>query len=175
MASEAWFQQGTQERKLLCVCGIPGHSAKDCSRKEIAQCSMRGAKVHLDTERETNGGKHESVAMGPTLSTPDEEYWAALTLWNTAGMLVYIGCTDNTVTISDALPDAWPFTQFSKTPTERLPDWSGEAVLESANIPKKGNNNANARMFSVCLNILIPPISLKTHRVGRKLHFREKT
>ena len=75
------------------VCGIPGHFAKDCRNKETAQCSKCGEKGHLDRacKRQKDGGKHESVAMGPTLATPDEECWAALTQWKTAGMLVDSG------------------------------------------------------------------------------------
>ena len=50
-------------------------------KKETAQCSKCGEKGHLDRvcKRQRDGGKHESVAMGPTLATPDEECWAALT------------------------------------------------------------------------------------------------
>ena len=61
-------------------------------------------KGHLDRacKRQKDGGKLESVAMGPTMATPDEEYWAALTQWKTAGMLVDSGCTDHIMTNMDA-------------------------------------------------------------------------
>ena len=52
--------------------------------------------------------KHESVALGPTLVSLDEEYWAALTQWKTAGMLVDSGCTDHIVTNIDAFLDFMP-------------------------------------------------------------------
>ena len=92
------------------VCGIPGHFAKDCRKKETAQCSKCGEKGHIDRacKRQRDGGKHESVAMGPTLATPDEECWAALAQWKTAGMLVDSGCTDHIVTKIDAFLDFVP-------------------------------------------------------------------
>ena len=43
--------------------------------------------------------------MSPTLATLDEEGWAALTQWKTAGMLVDSGCTDHIVTNIDAFLD----------------------------------------------------------------------
>ena len=60
--------------------GIPGHFAKDCRKKETAQCKKCGEKGHLDRacKRQRDGGKHESVAMGPALATPDEESWQLL-------------------------------------------------------------------------------------------------
>ena len=78
------------------VCGIPGHFAKDCRRKETAQCSKCAKKGHLDRacKRQRDGGKHESVAMGPALATPDDEYWAALTRWKTVGKLVDSSCSE---------------------------------------------------------------------------------
>ena len=43
--------------------------------------------------------------MGPTLASPEEEYWAAITQWKTAGMPVDSGCTDHIVTNIDAFLD----------------------------------------------------------------------
>ena len=92
------------------MCEIPGHFAKECRRKETAQCSKCGEKGHLDRacKRQRDGGKHESVEMGPTLASPDEEYWATLTQWKTAGMVVDSGCTDHIVTNIDAFLDFVP-------------------------------------------------------------------
>ena len=123
------FKKGTKKGNCF-VCGIPGHFAKGCRRKKTAQCSKCGEKGHLDRacRRQRDGGKHESVAMGSTLASPDEEYWAALTHWKTAGMLVDSGCTDHIVT---NMMRSWilcPFNQWSEIPTERLPEWWAEAV-----------------------------------------------
>ena len=74
------FKKGPKRGNCF-VCGIPGHFTNDYRRKETQKCSKCGEKGHLDRacKRQKDGGKHESVAMGPTLATPDEEYWAALT------------------------------------------------------------------------------------------------
>ena len=100
------FKKGPKKGNCF-VCGIRRYFAKDCRRKETAQCSKCGEKGHLDRacRRQRDGGKHESVAMGPALASPDEEYWAALTEWKTAGMLVDSGCTDHIVTNIDAFLD----------------------------------------------------------------------
>ena len=83
-----------------------------------AQCSKCGEKGHLDRacKRQRDGGKQESVAMGPTLASPDEEYWAALTQWKTAGMLVDSGCTDHIVTNIDAFLDFVPIQSVVRNP-----------------------------------------------------------
>ena len=100
------------------MCGIPGHFAKDCRKKETAQYSKCGEKGHLDRacKRQRDGGKHGSVAMGPTLATPDEECWAALTQRKTAGMLVDSGCTDHIVTNIDAFLDFVPIQSVVRNP-----------------------------------------------------------
>ena len=45
------------------------------------------------------------MAMGPTLTVPDEEYWVAFTQWKTTGMLVDSGCKDYIVPKLDRLLD----------------------------------------------------------------------
>ena len=55
--------------------------------------------------RQKYEGKHESVAMGPTLASPNEEYWAALAHWKTASLVVDSGCTGKIATNIDAFLD----------------------------------------------------------------------
>ena len=54
--------------------------------------------------------------MGSTLASPDEEYWAALTQWKTAGILVDSGCTDHIVTNIDAFLDFVPIKSVVRNP-----------------------------------------------------------
>ena len=69
------FKKGPRKGNCF-VCWIPGLFAKDCRRKETAQCSKCGEKGHLDRacKRQRDGDKHESLAMDPKLASPDEEY-----------------------------------------------------------------------------------------------------
>ena len=99
-------------------CIVCGHFAEDCRRNKTAKCSKCVEKGHLDSacKRQRDGGKHESVAMGPTLATPDEECWAALTQWKTAGMLVDSGCTDHIVTNIDAFQNFVPIQSVVRNP-----------------------------------------------------------
>ena len=103
LAVKRHFKKRNKEGNCF-VCGIPGYFAKDCRRKKTAQCSKCGEKGYLDRacRRQRDGGKHDSVSKGPTLASPDEGYWAALTLWKTAGILADSGCTDHIVTNIDA-------------------------------------------------------------------------
>ena len=54
--------------------------------------------------------------MAPALATPDEEYWAALVKWKTAGMLGDSGCLDHILTNIDAFLDFMPFQSVDKDP-----------------------------------------------------------
>ena len=74
--------------------------------------------------------------MGPTLASPDEEYWAALTQWKTAGMLVDSGCTDHIVTNVDA------FLYF----------------LHIQSVVKNPNGEASRVVGRGCMRISIPSI-----------------
>ena len=100
------------------MCGIHGHLAKDCRRKENAQYSKCGQKGLLDRacQRNWDGGKHESVAIGPTLATSDEEYCAGLSQWKAAGILIDSGCTDPIVTNIDTFLDFVPLQSVVRNP-----------------------------------------------------------
>ena len=73
-------------------------------------------KGHLDRarKRQRDGGKHESVAMGPTLSTPEEEHRPPLTQWKAAGTLVNSSFRDHIMTIVTNI-DAIMDNQWSKS------------------------------------------------------------
>ena len=122
------------------VCGIPGHFAKDCGRKETAQCSKCGEKGHLDRayKRQIDGGKHESVATGPTMASSDEKYWASLTQWKTSDMLVDNGCTDHTVKNIDAFLDFVPIQSLVRNPNEEVSRVVGRGCVRISIPSNKG-------------------------------------
>ena len=102
--------------------------------------------------------------MGPTLATPDEECWAALTQWKTAGMLVDSGCTDHIVTNIDAFLDFLPIQSVVRNP-------NGEAVVgrgcENQHTLKQRVIPMQTQKCSVCAGLFFkPPISLNMHGVG---------
>ena len=122
------FKKGPKKGNCF-VCGI----SKDCRRKETAQCSKcgeNGEKGHLDRacKRHRDGGKHQPAAMGPTLASPDDEYWAALTQWKTAGMLVDSGCTDHILTNIDVFLDFVPIQSVVRNPNVEASRVVAEAV-----------------------------------------------
>ena len=106
------------------MCEIPEQFAKHYRTKETEQYSKCGEKGHLDRacKRQRDGGKHhESVAMGTTMATPDDEYRAALTPWKTAGVLVDSGRTYHIVTNTNTFLDIVKFQSLVRNP-------NGEAV-----------------------------------------------
>ena len=139
LAVKRYFKKGTTKGNYF-VCGIPRHFAKDCRRKETAQCIECGDKGHLNRacRRQKYGGKHESVAMGPTLAAPDEEYWAALTQWKTASMLVDSGCTDHIVTNIDAFLDFVPIQSVVRYPNREASRVVGKGVVRISIPSNKG-------------------------------------
>ena len=115
-------------------------------------------------KRQRDGGKHESVAMGPTLASPDEEYWAALTQWKTAGMLVDSGCTDHIVTNVDALLDFVPILSVVRNPNGdasrvvcrgcvriSIPSNKGEFQCELKNVLCEPDYSSNLLSVSRCM------------------------
>ena len=158
------FKKGPKKGNCF-VCGIPGHFAKDCRKKKTAQCSKCGEKGHLDRacKRQRDGGKHESVAMGPTLATPGEECWAALTQWKTVGTLVDSGCTDHIVTNIDAFLDFVPIQSVVRNPNGEasrvvgrgcvrisIPSNKGEFQCELKKVLCVPDYSSNLLSFSRC-------------------------
>ena len=133
------FKKGLKKGNCF-VCGIPGHFDKDCRRKETAQCSKGGEIGHLDRacRRQRDGGKQESVAMGPTLASPDEEYWSALTQWKTAGMLVESGCTDHIATNINAFLDFVPIQSVVRNPNGEASSVVGRGCARISILSNKG-------------------------------------
>ena len=110
------FKKGPMKRNCF-VCGIPGNFAKDCRRKETPQCNRCDERGQLDRacRRQREGCKHESVAMGPTMATPEKNR-AALIQWKTAGLLVDSGYTDHILTNIDVFRDFVPIQSVVRNP-----------------------------------------------------------
>ena len=111
------------------------------------------------------------MAIGPTLASPDKEYWAALSQWKTAGMLVETACTDHKVTNIDAFLDFVPIQSVVRNP-------NGEA----SRVVRRGcvrisipSNKANSKMFFfVCLTILQTSYQSQDARSGGKASLSRK-
>ena len=150
------------------MCGIPGHFAKECRKKETAQCSKCGEKGHLDRacKRQRDGGKNGSVATGPTLATADEECWAALTQRKTAGMVVDSGCTHQIVTNVDAFLDFVPIQSMVRNPNGETSRVVGSGCVRISVPSNKGEFQCELKNV-LCAGLFFkPPISLKMHGVG---------
>ena len=144
-------------RKENCfVCGIPGHFSKDCRRKETAQCSNCGEKGHKDRacKRQRDGGKQESVAIEPTLASPGEEYWAALTQWKTAGMLVDSGCTNHIVLNIDAFLDFVLFQSVIRNTNREASRVVGRCCVRISMPSNKGEFQCEFKNFLCVPDIL---------------------
>ena len=152
------FMKGPRKGNCF-VCAIPGHFAKDCTRKETAQCSKCGEKCHLDMacKRQRDRGKQESVAMGPTLAPTDGEYWAALTEWN--------GCTDYKVMNTDAFLN---FVSILSVVRKRRGFQSGGQMrCEDQPTLKQWGIPIRIQKCFVCAGLFFkPPISRKMHGMG---------
>ena len=76
--------------------------------------------------------------MGPTLASPDKEYWAALTQWKTAGMLVDSGCTDQIVTNIDAFLEFVHIQSVVRNPNGQASRVVGRGCVRISIPSKKG-------------------------------------
>ena len=89
--------------------------------------------------------------MGPTLASPDEECWAALTQWKTSGMLVDNCCTDHLVTNIDVFLEFVPIQSVVRNPNEEASSLVGRGYVKIS-IP------SNKREFQCQLkNVLCVP------------------
>ena len=99
--------------------------------------------------------------MGPTLASPDEEYWSALTQWKTAGMLVDSGYRDRIVANIDAFVDFVPIQLVVK-------NHNGEAARVVGRGCVKINIPSNKREFQCKLkNVCVPDCSSNLLSVSR--------
>ena len=114
--------------------------------------------------RDRDGRKHESVAIGPTMATPDEENWAALSQWKTTGMLVDSGCTDHRVTNIEAFLDFVPMQSVVRNPNGEAFRVVVRACVRISITSNEKEFQCNSRMFCVCLTI--PQTSYQSQDAG---------
>ena len=107
--------------------------------------------------------------MGPKMATPDEECWAALTQWTTAGMLVDSGCTDHIVTNIDAFLDFVPIQSVVRNPNGEASRVVGRDCENQHTLKQRGIQMRTQECF-VCA-VFKPPISLKMHGGGPSFTF----
>ena len=100
--------------------------------------------------------------MGPTLASPDEEYWAALTQQNTAGMLVDIGSTDHLVWNIDAFLDFVPIQSVVRNPIKEASRVVGRGYVRIS-IPSKKEESQCELKNVLC----VPDYSLNLSSVSR--------
>ena len=100
--------------------------------------------------------------MGSTLASPDEEYWAALTQWKTAGMLMDSVCTDHTVTNFDAFLDFVPFQSLFRSPNGEASRVVGRGSVRISIPSKKGDFQCQLKKV-----LCVPDYSSKILSVSR--------
>ena len=173
--SEAWLQEGTQERKLLCV----WDSWTLCQGlKTTAQCSKCGEKVHLDRacRRQRDGGRHESMAMGPTLPSPDEEYWAASSYpvkesRHASGQWLHRSHSDE----HRCVPGLCAHSISGHKSQRRGFQIDGQRLCEDQHTLKQRGVPMQTENCFMCAGLFFKSLSSrKLHGVVTQLHFREK-
>ena len=92
--------------------------------------------------------------MGPTLASPDEEYWAALTQWKTAGMLEDSGCTDHIVTNIDVFLGFVPIQSVVRNPNGEAFGVVGRRCVRISIASNKGESQCKLKNFCVCRTLL---------------------
>ena len=161
------FKNGPKRGNCF-VCGIPEHFAKDCRRKETAQCSKCGEKGHHDRacKRQRDGGKRESVAMGQHWphqtrnagsSHPVEDSRHA------SGQRLYRSHSDEHRCIPGLCAHSISGQKFQRRGLQS----GGQRLCEDQHTLKQRGIPMRTQKSFVCAGIFFkPPISLKMHGLG---------
>ena len=104
--------------------------------------------------------------MGPTLASTNEESWAALTQWKTAGMLVDSGCTNHIVTDIDEFLDFVPIQTVVRNPNGEASRVAGRECVRISIPSNKWEFQCELKIV-LCAGLFFKPfISLIMHGVG---------
>ena len=117
--------------------------------------------------RQRDDGKHESLTMGPTLTTIIEECWEAPIQLQIAGMLTQSVYTASIVTNIDALLDFVPIQSMVRHPNGEISRVVRRGCVRTAKNPQtKHNSNAKLKLIFVFLTFLQTSYQSQNARSG---------